>query len=317
MNLSEKIVTGTSDLPSIDVIIVNWNSGEQLKNCIQSIPVALDVSFVLNRVIVVDNNSSDKSLNFEIDQNLPISFIKNQENSGFARACNQGASGSEADFLLFLNPDTILYNDSLSNPSRFLADNPKVGIVGVQLVNEEGNVARNCARFPTSFRMIYMSFGLDKIFPRMFPGHFMIEWDHLSEREVDQVMGSFFMIRRDLFVRLKGYDESFFVYFEDLDLALRAKKLGYSNFYLSSTRIFHRGGGTTESIKAMRLALILQSKLIYCKKHFNKLEYFIIFWTTMIIEPVTRLVDAVLRGHLGEMKEVLKGYKFLFRRLLA
>jgi len=317
LNPSEKIVTGISNRPSIDIIIVNWNSGGLLKNCIQSIPAALDGSFKLNRVIVVDNNSSDNSLNFEFDQNLPITFIKNQENSGFARACNQGASGSEADFLLFLNPDTVLYSDSLSKPSRFLADNPKIGIVGVQLVNEEGDVARNCARFPTPFKMIYTSFGLDKIFPRIFPGHFMKEWDHQSDREVDQVMGSFFMIRRDLFVRLKGYDESFFVYFEDLDLALRAKKLGYSNYYLSSTRIYHKGGGTTESIKAMRLALILHSSLIYCKKHFNMVAYLLIFCATVIVEPMTRLVDSVLKGQPGEMKEVLKGYKLLFRRLSA
>jgi len=317
LNLSEKIVSGISDRPSIDVIIVNWNSGGLLKNCIQSIPAALDGSFVLNRVIIVDNDSSDNSLNFEFDRNLPLSFIKNRQNSGFARACNQGASGSEADFLLFLNPDTVLYNDSLSNPSGFLACNPEVGIAGIQLVNEEGEVARNCARFPTPFRMIYQSFGLDKIFPRIFPGHFMNEWDHLSDRQVDQVMGSFFMIRRDLFAVLKGYDESFFVYFEDLDLALRAKKLGYSSYYLSGTRIFHRGGGTTESIKAMRLALIIHSKLIYCKKHFNKISYFLIFCVTMIIEPVTRLVDSVLKGQPREMKEVLKGYKLLFRRLSA
>lgn len=315
MNLSEKIVTGISDRPSIDVIIVNWNSGGLLKNCIQSIPAALDGSFILNRVIVVDNDSSDNSLNFKFDQNLPVSLIKNQENTGFARACNQGAFGSEADFLLFLNPDTVLYNTSLSNPSRFLAGNPEVGIVGVQLVNENGDVARNCARFPTPFRMIYQSFGLDKIFPRIFPGHFMIEWDHLSDREVDQVMGSFFMIRRDLFLRLKGYDESFFVYFEDLDLALRAKKLGYSSYYFSGTRIYHRGGGTTESIKAMRLALILHSRLIYCKKHFNKVAFFFTFFVTTIVEPVTRLVDSVLRGRTGEMREVLKGYKLLYRRL--
>jgi GT2 family glycosyltransferase len=317
LNSSEKIIAGENNRPSIDIIIVNWNSGELLRNCIQSIPIAINSSFRLNRIIVVDNNSSDNSLSFEFDLNLPISFIKNHQNSGFARACNQGAYGSEADFLLFLNPDTRLYNDSLSIPSRFLSCHPRVGIVGVQLVNEKGEVARNCARFPSVFSMIYSSFGLNRIFPKIFPGQFMKEWDHLADSEVDQVMGSFFMIRRDLFVRLRGYDESFFVYFEDLDLALRAKKLGFSNFYLSGTRIYHKGGGTTESIKAMRLALILHSKLIYCKKHFNKVEYFFTFWATIFIEPVTRLVDLVLKGNPGEMKEVLKGYKLLFRRLLA
>lgn len=317
MNPSDKIANGTSNLPSIDIIIVNWNSGQLLKNCIQSIPIAMDGSFVLNRVIIVDNNSSDNSLYFEFDQNLRVSFIKNQQNLGFARACNQGASGSKSDFLLFLNPDTVLFQDSLSAPAEFLAGNPSVGIVGVQMVDESGEVSRNCGRFPTPFRMIYSSFGLDKIFPGVFPGHFMVEWDHLSDKKVDQVMGSFFMIRRDLFVLLKGYDERFFVYFEDLDLAQRAKKLGFSNYYLSCCKIFHKGGGTTESIMAMRLALILHSRLIYCKKHFNKFSYFLIFCATVIIEPMTRLVNSILKGHPGEMKEVLKGYKFLFRRLSA
>lgn len=317
MNSSEKIITGIVNRPSIDIIIVNWNSGELLKNCLRSIPVAIDNTFDLKRVIVVDNNSSDNSLNFDFDLKVHVSIIRNEHNSGFAKACNQGASGSEADFLLFLNPDTRLYNDSLSNPIKFLTNHPEVGIVGIQLVNERGEVAKNCARFPSLFSMVYSSFGLDRIFPKIFKGHFMKDWDHLSDMEVDQVMGSFFMIRRELFVRLKGYDERFFVYFEDLDLALRVKKLGFSSYYLSSTRIYHKGGGTTESIKAMRLALILQSKLIYCQKHFNKIAYYLIFCLTMIVEPVTRSVDSILKGHPTEIKEVFKGYKFLFKRLLT
>jgi N-acetylglucosaminyl-diphospho-decaprenol L-rhamnosyltransferase len=315
LNAEEKIIDENSGRPSVDIIIVNWNSGELLKDCIQSINSAINNSFDLKRVVIVDNKSSDNSIEFSINHNLPLFLIKNEENLGFAKACNQGASGSKADFLLFLNPDTVLFKDSLSEPAKFLAGNPKVGIVGVQMINDAREISRNCARFPTPFRMVYTSFGLDKIFPAIFPGHFMSEWDHLSDRQVDQVMGSFFMIRRNLFDRLKGYDERFFVYFEDLDLAIRAKKSGFGSFYLSTAQIYHKGGGTTESVKAMRLALILRSKLIYCKKHFSKASYYIIFCVTILIEPVTRLIDCLLKGRAGEMKEILKGYQILIRKL--
>jgi len=302
---------------TLDILIVNWNSGLLLLESINSINCARSDSFKLNRVIVVDNDSNDSSLSGIEDLELPIIIISNKENLGFAKACNQGAKNSKADYLLLLNPDTKLFSDSLSDPISFLEkmENDSVGIVGVQLRDENNLISRNCSRFPTPFSLIYTSIGLDKLFPNIFPPHFMIEWDHLNSRYVDQVMGSFFLVRRSLFEKLNGYDERFFVYYEDLDFSYRAKKLGYSTFYLASTQIYHKGGGTSEKAKADRLAYVLHSKLQYSKKHFNIILYLIILFITILIEPLLRSISLLFKCQLSSISETFLGYKKLIGKL--
>lgn len=301
-------------LPSLDIIIVNWNAGVQLTECISSVKNAIDDNFEIMRIVIIDNASEDKSIEKINEERLPITILRNSINVGFAKACNQGASESKADFLLFLNPDTRLYNDSLSKPIMFLSqkENVNIGIVGLQLRNECDEISRNCARYPTPFRMIYMSLGLDKILPGIFFPHFMTEWDHLDSRVVDQVMGAFLMIRRNLFEDLQGYDERFFVYYEDADLSLRANRLGKKSYYLSDAFIYHKGGGTTEKVKAERLFYFLRSKLHYAKKHFSFFNFCLVFFATIFIEPFVRIFTAFLKSNsLYECTEIVKGYKKL------
>lgn len=304
---------------SIDIVIVNWNSGSLLFECIHSIKNAINDEFEIKKVIIVDNNSQDSSLDGVVNLDLPLLVIKNEDNLGFSKACNQGAKNSEADFILFLNPDTKLFNNSLSEPILFLTreETKNVGIVGVQLRDEFGNISRNCARFPTPFNMIYASLGLDKLLPNFFPPHFMLDWDHKDSRYVDQVMGSFFLVRRKLFEQLQGYDERFFVYYEDLDFAYRASKLGYKSYYLASAQIFHKGGGTSENVKADRLAYVLHSKLLYSKKHFSFLSYYIVLSVTLFIEPFVRIFYLLVRGKINDVFKTLVGYKKLVFKLIS
>lgn len=304
---------------TLDIIIVNWNSGNLLLECINSIKNAYNDLFILSKLIIVDNNSQDSSLSGIEDLDLQLAVIRNKANLGFSKACNQGAKNSEADFILFLNPDTKLFSNSLFEPILFLSkeENKDVGIVGVQLKDEFGNISRNCARFPTPYSMIYASLGLDKIFPKIFPPHFMVEWDHKQSRYVDQVMGSFFLIRRELFNKLQGYDERFFVYYEDLDLSYRASKLGYKSYYLASAQIYHKGGGTSENVKADRLAYVLHSKLLYSKKHFNILSYFFVLIITILIEPFVRIFYLLLKGKIEDVWQAIFGYKKLIVKLLS
>lgn len=308
-----------SDKSSLDIIIVNWNSDKLLLECVKSIENAINYLFKLNKLIIVDNNSQDSSLSGIEDLDLPLSVIRNKVNLGFSKACNQGAKNSEADFILFLNPDTKLFNNSLSEPILFLSkeENKNVGIVGVQLKDEFGNISRNCARFPTPYNLIYASLGLDKIFPKIFPPHFMVEWDHKESRFVDQVMGSFFFVRRSLFNQLQGYDERFFVYYEDLDFSYRASKLGYKSYYLASAQIYHKGGGTSENVKANRLAYVLHSKLLYSKKHFSFLSYFLILFVTLLIEPFVRIFYLLLKGKIEDVGQTIFSYKKLIFKLFS
>src|SRR5205823_7218964 len=129
-----------------------------------------------------------------------------------------------------------------------------IGIAGIQLLDADGRIARTCARFPTPGRFFSKMLGLDTILPAAFAPHFMVEWDHNHNREVDQVMGAFFLVRRSVFEALGGFDERFFVYFEEVDFSLRARKLGWRTFYLSVAQAYHWGSGpVTKPAQATRL----------------------------------------------------------------
>jgi GT2 family glycosyltransferase len=303
-------------LKKLDVIIVNWNSGKQLYECIKSIANAEKEGLVIGKVVVVDNASADDSLSGIEDMELPLHVIKNPTNRGFATACNQGAGVCTSDYLLFLNPDVVLFKDSLIEPVDFMEDkrNENIGIVGIQLVNEKGEVARTCARFPTLGQFVSKIFGLDRLFPRL--SHFMIEWDHKNNRIVDQVIGAFFLVRRELFQKLNGFDERFFVYFEEVDFSYRAKQLGYSSYYLTSAQAYHKGGGSSEKVKDMRLFYSLRSRILYGYKHFNWISATILAFLTLVVEPITRVVFATINRSSSDIRETLKAYKMLWIYIL-
>ncbi len=300
-----------------DVVIINWNAGSLLADCVRSIAETRQEGFNLGQVVIVDNGSTDGSLDELASTALPLKIIRNTENKGFAAACNQGAQGSRADYLLFLNPDTRLFIDSLSVPLAFMeaAQNQSVGICGIQLIDEHEEISRSCTRFPTP-RMFYSKiFGLDRLFPGFFQSHFMEEWGHRENREVDHVIGAFFLMRRRLFQQLNGFDERFFVYLEDLDLSLRARKSGWTSYYLADARAYHKGGGTSEQVKAMRLFYSLRSRILYGYKHFSPTQATLLLVSTLCFEPVTRLVLNLLQGAFKSADETISGYLMLYRAL--
>ncbi|HWP87906.1 MAG TPA: glycosyltransferase family 2 protein [Burkholderiales bacterium] len=277
---------------TVHVVIVNWNSGAQLRECLQSFAAVADDD-VAARVTVIDNASTDGSSE-GLEASMPLAVVRNADNRGFGAACNQGAAGSEADFLLFLNPDTRLMPGSFAEPVRYLRahENERVGIVGIQLVDTDGRVARNTARAPTAWSMVGNSVGFDRLAPRLFPPHFVTEWAHDQTRTVDQVMGAFFLVRRSLFEALGGFDERFFVYYEDLDFSVRARAQGWQSVYLSTAQAFHRGQGTTEGATARRTFYFCRSRILYARKHFGALGALAVTLATLALEPLARLAAA-------------------------
>lgn len=296
----------------IDVVIVNWNAGMQLKACVESV-VQYSAGLV-GKIIVVDNGSSDHSM--QLVENMPlVQPVFLAENAGFARGCNQGALHSTSPYILFLNPDAAVYVDTL--PAVFACmespEHSKTGICGVRLLDEHGHVARSCSRYPTATRCAAQSLGLDKFFPRL--GAAMTEWDHLQNRYVDQVIGAFFLVRRNLFEKLNGFDEQFFVYYEEVDFAYRAAKAGYRSYYLNDTSAFHLGGGVSNQVKARRLFYTLRSRLVYAKKHFNVLGLLMVVFVTVVIEPLIRVILSLVKRSLGALKESLAGTWMLYKWL--
>jgi N-acetylglucosaminyl-diphospho-decaprenol L-rhamnosyltransferase len=280
------------DRPSIHVVIVNWNSGTQLRECLLSFAtVAADA--VALRLSVIDNASTDGSCEgLEGVTSTPPAIIRNPDNRGFGAACNQGAAGSDADYLLFLNPDTRLMAGSLEWPARYLQapEHSAAGIVGIQLLDADGRVARNTARTPTAWSAVGNSLGLDRLMPSVFPPHFVTEWSHDETQTVDQVMGAYFLVRRSLFDLLDGFDQRFFVYYEDLDFSVRARVRGFSSVYLATAQAFHRGQGTTENATERRMFYFARSKILYALKHFSAFGALAVVVATLTLEPLARML---------------------------
>lgn len=305
-------------IPSLDIVIVNWNAGEQLRDCVRSIAAAERSGFRLERVVIVDNASSDGSADALGDPDLPVHLIFNDTNRGFAAACNQGAMGSHADFLLFLNPDTRIEPRSLTTAITYLASpsQDKVGILGVQLCDEHGGVHRSCARFPSPLRTIGQMVGLDRLAPSLVLPHFMVEWDHGDSRFVDQVMGAFFLTRRATYEHLGGFDEQYFVYYEEVDFSRRALNAGWQTFFLADTQVYHKGGGTSEQVKAHRLAYVLESRIRYFRKHYPGPTSWLHFGATFLLELPIRLAQAATRRSFEDIASTLQGFRLLGTRLL-
>lgn len=300
----------------LSIIIVNWNAGLQLAELVSSIEKYHHG--LVSSVVIVDNASTDDSLGrVETLQDLPFKqiIIRNSENWGFGKACNLGAHQVKSEYLLFLNPDATLYHDTLPRALAFMRDpaNSKAGICGVQLLDNAGHVSRSCARFPTALGFVAHAVGLDRFMPRL--GHFMAEWDHAETRQVDHVIGAFFLVRRQLFNLLHGFDERFFVYLEDMDFSYRARRAGWRSVYLADVQAFHAGGGTSNQVKARRLFYSLRSHLVYAFEHFSWVGAFSVMVATLIVEPLSRSALALLRCSWVGLMETWAAYGMLWRWL--
>lgn len=294
----------------LDVIIVNWNAGKQLLECVASI--IQNGQSLVRQIIVVDNGSTDGSENAVRD--IPgVRLILAGENLGFAKACNLGAKYVLSDYLLFLNPDTALYEDTLSVALQFMErpENADLGICGIRLVDENGTTSTSAARFPTIYVMTGTILGLAKLFPCVFPAHLMAPSELSESKPVDQVIGAFFLIRKHVFDCCQGFDEQFFVYFEEVDLSLRAKMLGYTSYYLANVSAFHRGGGCSEQVKATRLFYSLRSRVLYARKHYDVISYMLLIVLTVVELPL-RLIRSAIRRSWSEAQNTLTAYRLLF-----
>ena len=290
-------------METLDLILVNRNSGSLLQKCIDSIEQINRDGFELFNVIVVDDDSTDGSAQGLKYRTLPLRIIYNRKRLGYGKSCNVGAGQGRGEYILFLNTDTRLMRNSILIPIQFMAEkrNKDVAIVGIMLKSELGEVSRHCSCFPSYADYFIRMLALYRLFPDGFTSNSLKDWDHLSSREVDQVLGAFMMIRRSVFQEVRGYDERFFVYFEDLDLSLRMHQLGYKSIYLSQAKAFHAGGGTARSVWAESLFFNLRSRIQYGYKHFKWYQATLLMIGTLFIEPFIRLIWAVGKRSKGEV----------------
>jgi GT2 family glycosyltransferase len=255
----------------VHIVIVNWNTGGYLGQCLQSVALAERPKVTISRVTVVDNASSDGSTRALGDLSLPIELIRNSRNIGFAAACNQAAADSTADYLLFLNPDTRMFPDALGTVMSFMEGEhaADVGICGVRVLDGEGDPTIACARFPTLRVLFGEMTGLHAVLPRLFPRHQLTVGETSRSRVVDQVIGAFFFVRRDLFAFLHGFDERSFLYFEEGSLALRARCQAALSYFLKEVTVLDAGNLSSNQVRATRLYHHLPRLLLFAYRHWS------------------------------------------------
>lgn len=303
-------------LASVDIVIVNWNAGPQLRDCVESI--FAHERELLGSVTVVDNASIDGSAEF-CRQDERVRLIEPGRNLGFGTACNLGASYGSASYVLFLNPDTRFLRETLASVVSVMERREwaSVGACSIRLVDDDDTAWRHCSRFPTPSTFLSISLGLTRLMPKAFPPLELVNMSHLEDAPVDHVMGAFYFIRRAVFEQIKGFDERFFVYYEDLDLSLRVHQAGFSIRYLAGPAIFHRTAGTTQGrARAKALSYLFEGRMLYADKHYNLAGRTLVKGSVLAIEPVRRIAHSLATGSLSSAADTLKAVGRLWAAIL-
>ncbi len=255
----------------LSIIIVNYNAEKFLKDCIKSIYTETKgISF---DIWVVDNASCDNSVQMVKECFPEVKLIENTQNVGFAKANNMAVSKSEADYVLLLNPDTLILGNAVEKMVEFMDKNPQVGISGCKVLNKDGTLQFACRRsIPTPKVAFFRLAGLSKLFPnsRIMAKYNLTYLDPDKSSEVDSVSGSFLMIRREVIDSIGLLDEQFFMYGEELDWCLRAKKAGWKVMYWPYAEIIHYKGECTRFNSRRATFEFYRSMYLFHRKHFAR-----------------------------------------------
>ena len=250
----------------LSVVIVNYNVRLLLEECIKSVEKALDG--IEGDIFVIDNNSSDGSVEYIRERFPKVHIIANKENLGFSRANNQAIRMTDAEYILLLNPDTVVYENTLRGCLDFMDANPEAGGVGVRMLTREGKVAPESRRaVPTPWVAFLKMLGFTR---RYYMSH--LPWDKPGRIEV--VSGAFCMLRHKALDQIGLLDEDFFMYGEDIDLSYRLLKGGWQNWYLPYD-IIHYKGESTQKSSFRYVHVFYQAMLIFFRKHYSHLSFLI------------------------------------------
>lgn len=261
----------------LSIVIVNYNVKHFLEQCLHSVSRA--IQGLTAEVIVVDNNSSDNSVDYLRPRFPGVHFIQNLENLGFAKACNQGLRQSRGRYVLFLNPDTIIPEDCLHLCHAFFESHPDAGALGIKMLDGSGMFLKESKRsFPSPMTSLYKLFGLARLFPRskVFSRYHLGHLDKNHDHEVDVLAGAFMMIKREVLDITGGFDEIFFMYGEDVDLSYRIQKTinpstgrPYRNYYFSGSNIIHFKGESTRRASVNYVRMFYNAMSLFVRKHYG------------------------------------------------
>ena len=255
----------------LSIVIVNYNVKYFLEQCLHSVQKACEG--LEAEVFVVDNNSVDGSVKMVREKFPDVHLIENKENCGFSKANNQAIRRSRGEFILLLNPDTIVEDDTLRKSVRFMDDHPDAGGLGVKIVDGKGNFLPESKRsLPSPTVAFFKIFGLSALFPksRLFGKYHLGYLDRDQVHSVDVLAGAFMMLRKKVLDEIGLLDEAFFMYGEDIDLSYRITQAGYRNYYFPETRIIHYKGESTKKSSLNYVFMFYNAMIVFARKHFSK-----------------------------------------------
>ncbi|OGY88585.1 MAG: hypothetical protein A2927_01810 [Candidatus Komeilibacteria bacterium RIFCSPLOWO2_01_FULL_45_10] len=268
----------------LSIIIVSWRVKGLLEQCLESIfNETRNLDF---EVLVIDNDSGDGTVEM-VENNFPrVKLVKSQINLGFARAANLGLKRAQGRFLLLLNPDTKLIDNSLKKSVDFMEQNPAVGVLGGRLLNRDLTLQPSVRRFPRLLDHLLMALKLHHLFP--LKKYLALDFDYNKTGVVEQVMGAFFLISRRCFSQAGFLDEKYYIWFEEVDYCWRAKKAGFTVNYYPEAKIIHLGGQSFRQVFTLKNQWIFSaSRLRYIRKHQGLLAYLVI----LILTPISLLLS--------------------------
>ena len=285
-------------MTSVSIIIVTYNSDKEIVNCINSLlPQLNDIK---GEIIIIDNDSTDNTISLISDIiNTNILLIQNKDNFCYTKANNQGIKNAKGDYILLLNPDTIVPNGTITNLLNEINENKYCGAIAPQLRFSNGRIQKSCRRFPRRRDILYESIGLSKLFKKSKEFNYwkMGDFDHKITCLVDQPAGASLLISKKIIEEIGLLDEKFPMFFSDVDICKRIWDAGYNVQFTTNSFIIHKGGA---SVYRKRIKMIISSHLSFWK-YFNKYN--------------TKLFDYILNVLVGIFLLVLIPFRIMLNLL--
>lgn len=255
----------------LSIIIVNYNVQHFLEQCLHSVYEA--VKNVSSEIFVIDNNSVDGSVVMVKEKFPGVQLIENKKNTGFSFANNQAIRIAKGEYVLLLNPDTVVEEDTFQKAISFMDAHPEAGGLGVKMLDGKGNFLPESKRgLPTPSVAFYKIFGFARLFPKSktFGKYHLGFLDKDKTSEVEILSGAFMLMRKSVLDSVGLLDETFFMYGEDIDLSYRILLGGYKNYYFPETRIIHYKGESTRKSSVNYVFVFYKAMIIFAQKHFSQ-----------------------------------------------
>ena len=268
----------------LSIIIVSWNVREKLKDNLRALFESQNINF---EVFVVDNNSADGTTEMVKNVYPEVKLITNQENLGFAKANNQAIKLASGKYILLLNPDMRVFDDTLSNMFSWMDAHENAWVAGCRLLDESARIIKQVRRFPTLIDQLAIILKIPHIFPGVLDKYLRSDFDYSKSASVDSIRGGFFMIRKEAVKKIGLLDEQYFLWFEEVDYCRRVKEAGGEIWYMPTAECIDLMGQSFKQVNlAVKQKYFRDSMLKYFKKWRPVREY----WILKLVWPVGMLI---------------------------